>query len=146
MSELRDRYLGLGHDPDYLDCSGWYLSELAINSAIEIDDSIIGKGTGFSHVMEFKGILDRYQLRDSDDAVSKPPGFPYLAFFNVLKKGKDIGQMSEVAVEMRLLRYELDCIEEMDRDGLEGMRSLFLDLSKEISSEEGYRMGLAANL
>ena len=100
-----------GHDYAQLENSLWYLSELALRGAEEIDNYRLGKITDFSHLQEFTGILSRYQLKDTDNALTKP-NFLYLPLWRAFRNNscKEIMNYSELALEMRLFRYELEDI------------------------------------
>lgn len=108
MNNLKEIYLRLGYKTEKLEISPWYLSELTIRGAIEIDNHILGKNADFKHVKEFYQILEKYQLKDTDNAFITQ-NFPYLSIWNVSKQNsdKEVRIFSELALEMRLLQSEL---------------------------------------
>ena len=71
MTELKDFYVEkIGHDSARIENSLWYLSELALRGAIEIDDYLLGRTHDFGHVQELAEILGKYQLRDTDTVLT----------------------------------------------------------------------------
>src|SRR3989338_4107524 len=137
MSKLKDFYVEkIGHDYDRIENSLWYLSELSLHGAIEIDNYVLGRNHDFSHVQELAGILEKYQLKDTDNALTEPH-FPYLPLWRAVRKNsdKDIRWMSELALEMRLLRSELGDVPANSKR-LEELRSLLCDFSREFSNEQ----------
>ena len=137
MSELRDFYVEkIGHNYDRIENSLWYLSELALRGAIEVDNYLIGRNHDFSHVQEFAGILEKYQLQDTDTVLTEPH-FPYLPLWRAVRKNsdKEIRHYSELALEMRLLRYELKDVPANSKR-LEELRSLLCNFSREFSNEQ----------
>lgn len=130
MSELKDFYVGkMGHKYDMIENTSWYLSELALRGAIEVDNHTLGKNDDFSHVLEMAEILERYQLKDTG---SIPFDFPYDAILRVVRTSsdKEIRLNSELALEMRLLKSELSDILEKP----EAARELLCELSNEFLS------------
>jgi hypothetical protein len=163
MSDLQDLYVkSVGHQFERIENKSWYLSELAIRSAIEVDNYLLGRNRDFSHLQELSGILAKYQLRDSDTSLTEPD-FPYLPFWEALRSNspKTIHWISELALEMRLFRSELEDSlayvqgnnivarirgEEslfgegesaipVQRKNLEDLRYLLCELSKEFANE-----------
>jgi hypothetical protein len=141
MSKLRDLYIDVGNDPERFESSTWYLAELSLRSATEIDNYLLEKDPGFGHTEELIGILERYQLKDTDNWRTERL-FPYTALRRVMKRGseKELRYYSELALEMRLLRSELEGVPGADREKLEGLRSLLLEMSRGFSDED-YRVG-----
>ncbi|MAH49518.1 hypothetical protein CMI37_27095 [Candidatus Pacearchaeota archaeon] len=141
MSKLKDFYVEeIGHDPQKIENSPWYLSELALHGAVEVDDFLIRRNHDFSHVQELAEILGNYQLRDTDTALTEP-NFPYLPLWRAVRKStdKDIRSMSELASEMRIFRTELEEIP-ANPTRLEALRSLLRDLSVEFSNEQCHNL------
>jgi len=137
MSELKGFYVEkICHDYDRVENSLWYLSELSLHGAIEIDNHLLGRNHDFSHVQELAGILEKYQLKDTDTALTELH-FPYLPLWKAVRKNsdKDIRWMSELALEMRLLRSELKDVPTNSKR-LEELSSLLCDLSREFSNEQ----------
>lgn len=136
MSELKEFYVKkIGHDYNGIKNSLWYLSKLALRGAIEIDNFLLGRNHDFSHVQEFAEILEEYQLKDTDTAINEP-NFPYLPLWMAVRKNsdKDIRKMQELALEMRLLRFELEDVPANSKK-LKEFRSFLNDLSIEFSNE-----------
>ena len=137
MSELKEFYVKkIGHDYNRIKNSPWYLSKLALQGAIEIDNFLLGRNHDFSHVQEFAGILEEYQLKDTDTAFNEP-NFPYLPLWMAVRKNsdKDIRKMPELALEMRLFRFELKDVPS-NSDKLKELRSFLSDLSREFFNEQ----------
>src|SRR3989344_1774685 len=130
MNELRDRYSALGFDPSILEHDLWYLSRLSQDVAIEVEMHRLGKNDDFSNTRELLGILEKYQLKDTDTFLTAPH-FPYLALWDALRKNseKELRYIYELALEMRLLRNELKDIPNPKK--LEQTRTVLVDLSKE---------------
>ncbi len=107
MSRLKDYYIKIGADIERLENDPWYLAELTLEGATEINNYLIGKKTNFEHIKEFTEILEKYQLRNND---IHSPEFPYMALYWATKKddsSKKIKKVTEIALEMGLLRLEL---------------------------------------
>ncbi len=124
------------NDCNRMESSLGYLSLLALDGAIEIDNYLLGRNSDFSHVHEFAEILEKYQLKDTDTALSEPY-FPYLSLWRSMRKNSDkmVQFHSELALEMRLLRSELENIP-ANPQKLKELRSLLCDLSREFSYEQ----------
>jgi len=110
-----------------------YLSDLAREGAFEVGDYLLGRNQDFNHVQKLAGILGKYQLKDTDNFVTGPD-FPYIPLWRVIRKNsdKDIRNYSQVALEMRLLRFELEDIPTKSNN-LEELGSFLYDLSREFS-------------
>ena len=108
-----------------------YLRNLSSVAAVEIDDSILGRINGLSSVQGLTKILETYQLKDN---FLTEPHFPYMPLWRAMMNNSDkkINLISELALEMRLLRYEL---ESMNVKNLKGLRSFLVDFSRELSYE-----------
>ena len=113
-----------------------YLSKLALSAAIEVDNYLLGRNHDFSSVHELAGILGKYQLQDTDTALTEPH-FPYLPLWRAVRENsvKNIRYNSELALEMRLLRLELEDIPTNTQKSKE-LRSLLCDISREFSYEQ----------
>jgi len=136
MGELKDFCVKkINHDYDRIENSLWYLSKLFLWGAIEIDNYLLGRNYDFNHVRELAGILEKYQLKDTDTALTEP-NFPYLPLWRAVRRNsdKDIRWMSELALEMRLLRSELGDVPANSKK-LEELHSLLCDFSREFSNE-----------
>ncbi len=137
MSELKDfNVKKIGHDYDRIENSLWYLSELTLRGAIEIDNYLLGRNHDFDHVQELTGILQKYQLKDTDTILTEPH-FPYLPLWRAVRKNSDknISRIPDLALEMRLLRSELEDVP-VSSKRLEELRSLLCDFSREFSYEQ----------
>jgi hypothetical protein len=137
MSKLKDFYVKtIGHSYERIENSPWYLSKLALHGAIEIGKYLLEGNHDFSHVQELAGILERHQLEDTDTA-STAHHFPYFPLWKAVrdKSNKNIRLMSELALEMRLLRSELGDVPANSKR-LEELYSLLCDLSREFSNEQ----------
>jgi len=89
MSELKDFYVKeMGYDYGRIENSLWYLSELSVRGAVEIDNYILGRNHNFEHVQELTSILEKYPLKDSDTALTAPH-FPYLPVTRAVQKDSD---------------------------------------------------------
>lgn len=124
----------MDHDPESLEKTSFYLRELASRSAIEVDNFSLRGKKEFSHTNELGEILGKYQLKDSDKYINN---FPYMPLWKAIIKNseKEIREISELALEMRLLRYELNEIPNLPKKRLEELTHFLCDLSKEFSSE-----------
>lgn len=99
-----------------------YLAGLAINVAVEIDNYLLGKTNSFESIHEFRDVLVKYQLKDSDDALSMP-NFPYTGLHKAMYcDEKQIRKVDQLALEMRLLRMELRNVEELNQERLKTLR------------------------
>lgn len=140
MSELKEFYVKkMGHDYTRIENASWYLAELSLRAAVDIDNHLTKKASDFSNVQELAEILKKYQLKDTDGPLAMFC-FPYLPFWRAVKKGseKELRWVSELALEMRLLRYEIDDIP-INYEMLEELRSLLCNLSKEFSVDQCYQ-------
>ena len=74
-------------------------------------------------------------MKDTDTALTEP-NFPYLPLWRAVRRNsdKDIRWMSELALEMRLLRSELGDVPANSKK-LEELHSLLCDFSREFSNE-----------
>jgi hypothetical protein len=138
MIKLKDFYTKkCGYDYNQIENSPLYLSELADMGVIEIDSYLFNnKNNDFSNVQELAGILKKSQLKDTDNDYASSV-FPYHPFWKAIKKNsdKDIKHFSELALEMRLLRSELNDIPS-NPEKLKELRSALNELSREFRFEE----------
>lgn len=136
MSELKKFYIGMGHTYDMLEHSLWYLSQLTLRGATEIDNFMLNKGKEFDHVQEFAGILERHQLRENH-LLSSQFQFLYPCMWSVMRysSDKELRFVPELALEMRLLRSELQDVAKLQPKKLAELRSLLLDFSEEFRYE-----------
>jgi hypothetical protein len=137
MSELKDLYTKtIKHDYNEIKHSPWYLAALTIRGAIEIDNHILRRNNDFSHIQELAKILEEYQLQDTDKAPTETH-FPYLTFWKATqrKSDKKIKNHSELALEIRLLKSELEDIPTNPKR-LEKLSSFLCDFSTELLSTE----------
>lgn len=145
MSKLKELYVGkIGHDYERIRTESWYLSQLALEGALEIDSYLQGKNNNFSHAQELTDILEKYKLKDNDTCFTEPY-FPYLPLWRTMRKSsdKDLRTYSELALEIKLFVSELKCIP--NSNNLEEVSSVLCDLSREFLSEFcGYSRRLAA--
>jgi len=109
------------------------LAQQSVDCALEIDDYLLGRSKGFQRTKEFSELLKNYQLKDTDNALTIQDDNFYLSLWKAMKKDsqKELRKFPELALEMRLLRAELDNIENSGKNKLEELRSLFCDLSQE---------------
>ncbi|MEK6852899.1 MAG: hypothetical protein AABX59_03385 [Nanoarchaeota archaeon] len=139
MKTLKDFFLphGLELGQLRLETRLYYLSSLSILSAIELDNFVKGKSDDFSNTQKLTEIIDKYQLKDSDTALTVPHEFPYLTLGKVIRRdsNKKIEWFSELALEMKLLSYELHDIPHSSIQKLAHLRKFLTDFSKELSSE-----------
>jgi len=137
MSKLKDTYIDLGSKPGDLDESMSYLAELASCSAIDVDNFVLGRDNYLGHVEEFANILGRYQL--PDEGWFEKIGDPlwYSPLFDVFMEGdKDLVLVSEAALEMSLLRLELESVasgQNIGNERMKNMRSSLVELSRKYS-------------
>ncbi len=130
MNGLKDSYIAHGLDPSILEHDTWYLSRLSQDAAIEVEMYRLGKNDDFSNTRELLRILEKYQLKDTD-TFRTSPHFPYLALWDALRKKseKELRHISDLALEMRLLRNELEDINNPKK--IEQNRAILVDLSRE---------------
>jgi hypothetical protein len=136
MSELRNFHVEeMGQKYDRIENSLWYLSELALRGATEIDNYLIERDNDFSHVQELAEILRKYELKNTDTFFTAPR-FPYTSFWKVIKKdsNKEIRTLPELALEMKLLRSELETVPK-NSERLKEIISFLCDCSQEFSNE-----------
>lgn len=146
MSKLKDFYVKKqGCEYDRIETSLRYLSQLAGYGAREVNDYLLGKNQSFEHVQELAGILEKYQLKDTDTILTLSQ-FPYPYIWDAVRKksDKELRWISELALEMRLLRYELNDIPNNSQK-LKELCSLLCDISNDFLNERyEYRHYLAA--
>ena len=109
-----DHYVKWHHQ--YPDTELWYLSELTLAAAIELDNLILGIPEDFSSVKEFAYLIgsneeSSYKLKPDDKAISLIGPFPYLLLMDLIKgklgkKDQDI-EMEELTLEINLFYLEL---------------------------------------
>lgn len=112
-----------------------YLTDLVSFAETEVDNYLLKKSSDFAKTRELGRILEEFQLRD--DTTSLSSVFPYIPFWRAVRKNSDKGVIytCELALEMRLLRYELDNVPFDDTKRLEQLRSVLYDLFIEFLSE-----------
>ena len=111
------------------------LADLTSECAIEVDRYVQGLDYNSKPLDRFRQVLSDLQLKDTDNFMTvNDTGF-YLALYEAAKKdsNKELKRFSDLALEMRLLRIELDCATETREKG-ELARSILVNLSKEFSS------------
>ena len=133
----------IGHDYNRIKNSVWYLSELSITSAIELDNYIIGRNKNFEHLAELSTIFEEYKLKDTDNALTEPL-FPFMPLMRAIEKisQKKIKYYSELALNFNLLNLELKNVPR-NFNMLGELRSFLCDFSRELSLEKynlGYRL------
>ncbi|MEK6904595.1 MAG: hypothetical protein AABW87_03305 [Nanoarchaeota archaeon] len=133
MSRLRDLYAGvMGYDPKSLERSSWYLAELSVGVALEIDRFARGRNNNFSHTEELADILGGYQSEGEDT----PSGFPYWPLVRTIRaSNKNIRTVSELTLEVRSLKEELESVQHLPKKRLEYLRNFMVELSKQFSAE-----------
>ena len=131
MSELRDTYTKLGYRIEQIENRPRYLSELALYASEEIDNHVSQGKTEFDHVRELAEILTKYQLRT--DNFVKAPDFPYMQLWRAMKDGdvKGVYEVSDLALEMNLLRLDLKNLPS-DEGRLRALGFFLCDLSREL--------------
>jgi len=142
MSELKDLYVNkLGNEYYRLECSADYLAQLTVQGALELDLCSQGKDFDLSHSKEFSDILKKYQLKENDTFLLSSP-FPHMAIWQTMRKNsqKTPNYTCEVALEMRLFRYELDdAISNPSR--AKDIILVLCDLSREFACEAEKKYG-----
>src|SRR3989344_4333493 len=136
MSRLKDFYVNeMKHDYNRIQNSVWYLSELSLRSAIEIDNYIIGKDKNFEETKELAEIFEKYKLKDTDNVLTEPI-FPFSSLIKSMIKSsqKEIGNYSELALNINLLNLELKNVP-TNFNMLKELRSFLCDFSRELSNE-----------
>lgn len=116
-----------------------YLTDLVSFAEREVNNCLFDGIYDFSKTKELGRILEEYQLRD--DNTSPSGSFPYFSFWRVVRKdsNKIIRNIPELALEMRLLRYEIDNAQDSSTERLELLRSVLYDLYIEFLSETKIR-------
>lgn len=110
------------------------------NFAIDVDNYILGRNSNLDGAKFISELLKKYQL---DDTKRVPMGHfadLYVPLWNAARKnsGKEINTSSELALEMRLLRSELDNIYSSKR--LEELRDFLVYFSSEcLNASHNYR-------
>ena len=104
------------------------IPSLADKCITQIDNYFLGK-SHFVNFQELTNILKKYQLKDSDK-ISARPNFPYGALLKsvVIYSEKRLTKLSELALEMRLLRAELEYTT-TDKEKLKDIRKILSDIS-----------------
>lgn len=128
-----------------LEMLGKSRSELAFivsASAVEIDNYSRGNTESFDYTSKLKGIFEIYQLKDdasvTDFLVHPHSHFPYSSLLESFNKIKAMRHASEVALEMKLLRQELENIPGLSQERLKDLSSFLCDYSKQLLSEDSY--------
>lgn len=137
MSSLKDFKIKQGFDYDLLKTNRIYISQLAVDGALEIDNYLRQQDTNFGNVKELAEILGEYQLKVTDDAITGP-NFPYLTLWRAVNQGsnKTLVNLEDLAMEMQLLRSELNDIPANPRR-LEDMRDWLVNMSRVFASDQG---------
>ena len=132
--EKRGGYAKCDSKPQWLENSLSYLRQLATYSAIDLDNFLLARNNDFSNVREIAEILEKRQVKDSDDFLT--PSF-YGPLWRAIRQGSDksIKTKAELALEMRLLRCELEDIPNSSREKIETARDFLVDFSKELQKE-----------
>ncbi|MBU0898315.1 MAG: hypothetical protein KKB03_01160 [Nanoarchaeota archaeon] len=106
------------------------LSLITANSALEIDNYILGRNKSFEYTEKL--------LETFEEKLLKNPTFSW-TFYNAIKKGtdKEFEKVSDLAPEMSLLKLELDDIIKLrgKEDRAEDLRSFLIELSGQFSCQ-----------
>ncbi len=116
-----------------------YLTDLVSFAETEVDNYLLERGNGFAKIKELGEILEEFQLKD--DATSLVSIFPYMSFWRAVRKDsdKEITKIPELALEMRLFRYELANVPFSNTERLEQLRFVLYDFFIEFLSEAKIR-------
>lgn len=111
------------------------IERLSLDSAIEIDNYLLGRNLAFLRTKELAGVLDRHQL--SDNTVMLFSSFPYQALIRAIdvNSEKRLQSISDLVLEMKLLTYELRDVPYSHQERLEELRSFLVKFSRECSHE-----------
>lgn len=117
--------------------SSWYLCELALQGAIEVDNYSSGRNHDFSSVQELGELFGGYRL-DTDKEYTLD--FQYMLARRVILKNsdKEIRWRGELALELSLLRSELRDFPNGSLTPVE-TRDLLLDFSREFLAKASKR-------
>lgn len=116
-----------------------YLLNMSVNAAIEIDLHLRGKDDDFSCLDQLLATFGRYQLEGNDDEIARFSEFAYWALSKTVYRDsqKELHEVTELALEMRLLRSEMERYATMNRDELAELRDLCVGLSRDFQYDEG---------
>ena len=122
-----------------IETTAFYLAELALEGAIEIDNNLLGRNDDFSHIQELAGILEKYKLDGTENAMTMNALFPYLSVRRSLKdaSGKKLETFPELALEMNLFRRELNAIPSKP-ERMKEMRSFLTKLHGNLYTDREY--------
>ena len=139
MNIIRELFIKQGRNPDRLDNELDYLGEIALVSAEEIDSYRIGdenRFAGFDHTKELVNILKKYQLTDTS-GFEERYRFPYIPIRRCMigNSNKKLAKYPELALEMRLLRSELEHITSSSEERQLEITSFLFELSGALLTE-----------
>ena len=115
------------------------LEKIAFNALAEIDLYLFDKKyTDFYYVKKLSTVLEENQLQDTDQTFSLHDLKEYVGLWEAIKKNspKEINKFSELALEMKLLTYELRDVPNLKETRLRELSSFLNDFSKELNNNE----------
>ena len=109
-------------------------------AAIDLDRYIRRADHDLGNIKEIANLLEKYQLKDADKSFTRNFTSFYEPLWNAMKKDscKELRYVSEIALEMRLLRSELENIPN-NHKRLEELSSFLCCLSSEFLKAENYQ-------
>ena len=142
MKSIKKLYLDQELDIKFLDNNFVYLNRLLSRAIVELDNHRVGRNDDFINFNDFLDFLKRTQLKDSDNILNTPD--PHYSLWYAMQKDspKNLGDYSKSALEMRLMRMELDQAFESE-EKLCHARNLLLKIGEEYRKVENYQRGLA---
>lgn len=111
------------------------LASLTSECAIEMDRYVQGRDYNPVPLQRFNQTLSDLQLRDTDDFMTSNNVDFHMAIYEVVRRGsnKPLQRWSDLALEMKLLRMELETATESKEKGA-WARSMLVNLSGEFSA------------
>jgi hypothetical protein len=108
--------------------------------AIDLDNYYAGRNSNLNTVKEVTEMLQKYQLKDTDRCPMGDFADFYEPLWKAMRKNsyKEIKYISELGLEMRLLRYELENISTNQKRS-EELTSFLCNLSSEFMKMSHYR-------
>lgn len=104
-------------------------AELTNHAAIEIDAYLLGRSRSFEDVEEFSRLLRENTLKTRFDFIGE---FPHIALCRVMQESKGMVRVEEYALEMTLLRYELEMVRELPEERLVNLRGFLTRASSHV--------------
>ena len=115
-----------------------YLSQLTSHVALELDEAYLGRVSSLDNVKEFGKVLETFQIREN---AIEDNNFWALDYFDTLGNAfkqcsdKHPTYLTELGLEMRLLRGELEHLDLEDKAKLASLRTTFVNLSRSFSEK-----------